>query len=222
MPVAIGSDFSANSRTLPAVPLANDSQPASMAHVKGAAFHEFLSWYAQRHGARALRDAAARIPPRHLATLDMASPTLGVIASTWYPTEAVHALLDGLTAGLAPSARRELAFTGSAAVMDRTLRGIYSVLFRIMATPERYARHASKLWHAYYDHGEIAIIPLGPESARSTVRDWDAHHPFLCELNWGAAAAIYRAMGMRDVKVVREACVAEGGGECRFLITWRR
>lgn len=197
------------------------SDRAGGARIKGAAFREFLRFYVKTYGEAALRERSARMPAALRASLALEEPVLGVIQSTWYPAPLVHALLDELTRDMGNAEIRSLASKASAAVMQTTLRGLYKVLFDWMATPERYARHAPKLWHSYYDSGtmEITVQASGTE-ALTVIRDWAAHHPFICELNRGAAEAIYGAMGCSDVVCERVACVSRGDAECRFVTRW--
>ena len=153
--------------------------------------------------------------------LDPESATLGVIASRWYPADMVHALLDEITRDWQESEKRRVAAEAAGSVMRATLGGVYRTLFRMMITPERYARHAPKLWSFYYDSGVFTVLPQGSgRAAISTVRDWSSHHPFMCGLNRGAAIAIYRAMGCTDVECDRVACVSKGDPECRFITRW--
>lgn len=197
------------------------SERASEARIKGAAFREFLRFYVKTYGEAALCERSARMPAALRAQLAPEEPVLGVLHSTWYPAPLVHALLDELTRDMSDAQMRTLASKASSAVMQKTLHGLYKVLFDWMATPERYARHAPKLWHSYYDSGtmEITAQPSGTE-ALTVIRDWAAHHPFICELNRGAAEAIYAAMGCSDVVCERVACVSRGDAECRFVTRW--
>lgn len=57
-------------------------------------------------------------------------------------------------------------------------------------------------------------------TADCTIADWDAHHPVICLMNWEAATAIYQAMGQRNVKTERVACVRHGRPACHFRTTW--
>lgn len=188
-------------------------------HIKGAAFAEFVRWFGKRDPAR-LERAVPLVTARH-AELDASAAGLGIIASRWYSAEAVHALLDALVGDIPVDRRQKLAFDGAAAIMDATLHGIYRMLFRLMATPERYAKHAPRLWTAYYDSGQIRVTIDEQGRAVATIDKWSSHHPFICELNWGAATAIYTMMGCRQVTTKRLSCVAEGQPECRFVSSWR-
>ena len=197
-----------------------EAQEPSTGRIKGAAFREFLVWYRASVGQERFSLMAADLPPTVLEHIDPLGKHLGVLPSTWYPAPVVHSLLDVLTAGHNDEARKKLAFEASAAVMARTLRGFYRFFFQIMATPERYAKHCGKLWGSYYDSGRFEVSMPSKTLALCTVSDWSTHHPFICELNWGAAGEIYRAMGCTNVLVDREACVDVGGRECRFVTTW--
>lgn len=188
--------------------------------IKGAAVREFVIWYGERIGAPEVASRVLAIPAERRGPIDPYSRSLGLLASSWYPAETVHALLDVLTGGLSPEERHELAMEASAAVMTATLRGVYRLLFRAMATPSRYAAHAGRLWTAYYDSGVFRVEMASPTEARSSIATWTAHHPFICLLNWGAATQIYRAMGCADVHTDRLSCVDEGAATCSFVTRW--
>ncbi|HMI93826.1 MAG TPA: hypothetical protein VK509_20775 [Polyangiales bacterium] len=196
--------------------------PAQLGRIKGAAFREFIAYYRTTYGAEGLAAVVTAMPPVHRRELDLRDAALGVLASEWYAAEVVHALLDEIARGKSEFALRELAAAASAAVMRATLRGLYRKLFEWMATPERYARYAPKLWGTYYDSGEVVVefVP-GELLATSTTRNWRSHHPLICELNRGASVEIYTAMGCRDVICDRAQCISRGDPHCRFLTRWR-
>jgi hypothetical protein len=194
---------------------------AAQPRIKGAGIRPFLVWYAARYGAGRLLAAAAAIPPAQRAGLDLDDPCLGVLASSWYPAASIHALLDELLAGVPADQHAELAREGARAIIDSTLKGVYRLLFQTMMTPERYARNAQALFARFYDTGTMEKTPLAPAGHLSRVRDWSSHHPMLCEFIGHTAEYVYAALGCRDVKVRRSACVALGGEECRFEITWK-
>ena len=184
--------------------------------IKGAAFREFLRWYAPRFPDR-LAAVARDLPD---VRLDPDKDGAGVLASSWYSAASVHATIDALLAGLASRQRAELARGAGRATLERTLTGVYRLLFQIMATPERYARHAQRLWDGYYDTGTITI-DVGPGRAESRIAGWAAHHPFICEMHVHAAACIYENMRLEGVVSNRRECVALGGTVCRIETTWR-
>jgi hypothetical protein len=198
------------------------SAAAKLGRIKGAAFREFIAYYRGAHGSAALATAVTAMPGVYQRELDVRDPALGVLTSEWYPAELVHALLDEIARGKSEAELRELATAASGAIMRATLRGLYRVLFEWMATPERYARYAPKLWGTYYDSGDVtvALVESGL-GAVSVVRDWRSHHPLICELNRGAALEIYGAMGCRDVANERAQCVSRGDPHCRFVTSWR-
>ena len=187
--------------------------------IKGAAFREFLRWYGHREHTR-LTEAIERMPSHLGAVLDVGNASFGIVASSWYSAELVHALLDEITRGMTPEARLDLAQRASAAIMDVTLHGVFKTMFQMMATPSRYAKFAPMLWRAYYDSGELSVEMEAPNRSICTVRQWKTHHPFICELNWGAAKAIYGSMRCKEVKSVRLTCVDQGAEECRFIVSW--
>ena len=196
------------------------TRPGSAGRIKGAAFIEFLRFCEHEYGTERVHSAVMSIPIELRHPLSVSLPTLGVLPSTWYAADTVHALLDALLSGVGSDARRRMAADISKAIMDATLKGVYRALFRVVATPERYARYASRLWTAYYDTGDFRIEMPNPKTAVATVRNWPSHHGFICELNRGAAEAIYTAMGLKNVVTTRAACIDGGAQACRFVSRW--
>jgi len=197
------------------------TRPSSIGRIKGAAFVEFLRFCEEHYGKERLDAAVLSIPAELRYPLSTKAPALGVLPSTWYAADTVHLLLDALLASVGLEERRRMAADISKAIMDATLRGVYRALFRVVATPERYARYASRLWTAYYDTGEFSIEMPDPKTAVATVRNWPSHHTFICELNRGAAEAIYTAMGLKNVTTIRAACIDGGAPICRFISRWQ-
>jgi hypothetical protein len=190
--------------------------------IKGAAFREFLEFCERRFGADWVRTGVARLPSSDQVLLAPGRPALGLLSSTWYPAGLVHRLLDALVVDLGPAARKTLVVDGARAVMDATLRGVYRTFFALVATPERYARFAGKLWGAYYDSGQFVVQQVTATEADCTIRGWTAHHDLICDLNWQAARCIYEEMGCEGVEVDRLSCVGRGDPFCRFRTRWRR
>jgi hypothetical protein len=206
---------------MPPAVLGTSIRPSTIGRIKGAAFVEFLRFCEQKYGKDRLQSAVLSIPAELRYALALNAPALGVLPSTWYAASTVHALLDALLFGVSIDERRRMAAEISKAIMDATLRGVYRALFRVVATPQRYARHASRLWTAYYDTGQFSIQMPDDKTAIATVGDWPSHHSFICELNRGAAEAIYTAMGLRGVTTTRAACIDGGAPNCRFVSRWR-
>jgi len=202
--------------------MVSSTTPARLGRIKGAAFREFIAYYRGTYGLSALMAAVEAMPVAQRGELDTSDLTLGVLTSDWYPAEQVHALLDEIARGKSEAAIHELTLGASRAIMRTTLRGLYRVLFEWMATPERYAKYAPKLWGTYYDSGEVSVELLSDRrTSVSVVRNWRSHHPLICELNRGAALEIYAAMGCRDVTNERAQCVSRGDPHCRFITRWR-
>ncbi len=190
--------------------------------IKGAAFREFVGWYEEELGRERLLALLREVPDdvRRALELDPARESLGILSSRWYAADAIHALLDAVLAGIDPDHRRDSIGRAADAVMLRTLRGVYRILFEWLATPDRYARFADRLWRSYYDCGEMRVVQETPERALCTIHGWHSHSARLCDMNAAAAASIYRAMGCADVTTHRTACVDQGASECRFVTTW--
>jgi hypothetical protein len=191
-------------------------------HIKGSAFAEFLRWCEREHGREVLTAQLSTLSPeaREKLHLDPTKESIGILASLWYDTPAIGGLVDALTRDASPQEREHMAQQAAQIVMQRTLRGIYRTLFQWLATPERYAGFADRLWRSYHDSGRMVVERASPNVAICTITDWHGHHPFMCAMCRASAEVIYREMGCRDVVCVREACVDDGDAVCRFVTRW--
>jgi hypothetical protein len=191
-------------------------------HIKGSAFAEFVRWCEQEHGRDVLTAQLSTLSPqaREQLLLDPRGESVGILASRWYDTTAIGELIDALTRDASPQERDQMAQKAAQVVMQRTLRGIYRTLFQWLATPERYARFADRLWRSYHDSGRMTVEQVAPNLAVCTITDWHGHHPFACTMCRASAEVIYREMNCRDVVCVRETCVGEGDELCRFVTRW--
>ncbi len=188
---------------------------------KGVAFKELLIWLDRRLGREKLVEAITALPPECKGIISLEAGNFGILSSSWYPLPCVHRLLDGLTASMTRQKRFELAQEAARVVMDVTLHGIYKAVVRAFVSPALYAKFATKLWKSYYDSGDFnVVIAEDGHSAAATISNWSGHHSFVCDMNIGAATAIYEAMGQKAVSTQRVACVAEGGPLCRYVTKW--
>jgi hypothetical protein len=193
-----------------------------MGHVKGAAVRELLAWYEHELGRPRLIEAVQSVPfeDRQRLGLDFGRESLGVLTSRWYDSAMMFRLLDTVGRGLTRAERVAIGERAADAVIRQTLHGVYRVLFGWLATPERYASFAERLWRSYYDTGTMSVVSTD-EVAVCTIRDWHSHTELGCEMNRAAAMAIYRAMGCTNVSTRREACVDDGASECRYVTKWQ-
>jgi hypothetical protein len=188
--------------------------------VKGAAVRPFLAWYERTWPAPRLARLAEPIPPPLRAGLAPEEPALGIIASAWYPAPVVNALLDRILADHPASEHDRIAREGGRAIIEATLTGVYRWLFETMMTPERYARNAQKLFSRYYEPGTMTKSWLAETGHLTVVTGWTGHHPLMCRFLVHTAEYVYTALGCRDVRVKRTACVHDGNPDCRFEANW--
>jgi hypothetical protein len=191
-----------------------------LGRIKGVAFGEFLGWYAKRYGRPAVEGAIYRAAARDADGLVPSGANFGVLASRWYPAELVHELLDRLTRGWPDDELDDIARDAAVHIMGRTLRGVYRTMFSLLATPERYVRYSDKLWGTHYDTGTLVFRVLGPGTHQVTYSNWTSHHPFICRMNMASSLPIFEAMGCKNVRYERQACVSEGAPDCRNLVQW--
>ncbi|MCA9643196.1 MAG: hypothetical protein H6718_19205 [Polyangiaceae bacterium] len=188
--------------------------PAPHDRIKGVAIAAFVQWYQQTQDRARLAEVIASMRPEHRVHLDVNRPGAGLIASTWYPSALVHELLDGLSAGLSESETEALATQAEGAVMDATLHGVHKLFFRMLVTPERYARYSQPLWNRFFDSGQMVTEVEGNE-VRSRATNWRGYHCFICRMNREAMRIIHTAMGVKVLgKVETVECMAQGDKSC--------
>jgi hypothetical protein len=188
--------------------------------IKGAGIREFFKWYLDKFGPDYVAARLAQLPEEVRQQIVPNDPHLGVEAGEWYPAELVHALLDSAALGMSPNDRKALMREGAQAALKSTLRGIYKLVFDVMATPDRYARRAHGLFSRYFNTGTMTKIVESPGAHLSLIHDWGSHHPLLCDFVQYTAETVYGAMGCKNVVSTRLSCISHGGEFCSFRVTW--
>ena len=199
----------------------SDRAPPAKGRLKGVALRGFLSWYAQRFGRERVISALRSAEATFGETFDATQPAFGVLSSRWYAGEVVHAILDGILAHHRPDEIPSLAEHAAAVVMNDLLNGVYRSIIGMFVTPDRYSRHAEKLWTLNYDNGKPVFRSLSATEHHVTYVDWRSHNPFMCRVNMATALPLYSAMGCKDVRYRRLTCVSEGAPMCTTSIHWK-
>jgi hypothetical protein len=189
--------------------------------VKGAAIREFLLWYDEQYGHEATLRLAEAIPPSYEGLISPSEPALGVLGASWYPSALVAPMLDSLAA-TTKDGGRQFALEANRAVVPRMIRGVYRVLFDVVATPERYAQHVGRLWRRLHTTGDRRMRIVAPGEAFSTVESWPGHHPLLCWITIYTMAFLFEAMGYTQWSVDRIACVSDGAARCATTLRYRK
>lgn len=189
-------------------------------HIKGAALRELFTWLRRELGSDRLTSIVDGLPHDDRVLFDLASPTLGMLAATWYRKEPVHALLDAFTAGLPRTERRRLAYDAAAASLSVTLGGVHKALLRVVGSPELHARFAQRLWDVHYSDGTVQVDRVGKTEVRVGYSSWTGHHPFICDANVASDLTIFPAMGLRNVTVEQDTCVEHGHDDCAHFVRW--
>jgi hypothetical protein len=188
--------------------------------MKGAMLAEYLRWYATRYDGERLAQMIRENPACQSSGLTQDPPSFGIVASVWYPAEAFHAVLDAATWGMTDEQKHSLAVDGTEVVVEKMFRGVYAVLFRMLATPERYSSHIQRAWSQLHSTGTRELKILRTGEAVSSIRDWPAHHPLLCVMVHETTRAVFARMNIGTVLVKREQCVSKGHAECSARVRW--
>jgi hypothetical protein len=180
-----------------------------------------LRWYAQQTSREELRRIVTELPPELRAPFDPDSEAVGVLASNWYESAAVNALIDAMLASFPPGQRHDAIRSAAEFAMQATARGIYRFVLERL-TPETYTRNIQRLWNLMHDTGTREIVLTSPESCISICRDWPGHGPNLCLATMESMRAMLSMMGCNDISARRVACVARGAPECVAELEWTR
>jgi hypothetical protein len=198
-------------------------QPDPRGHLKGVVFREFVAWFEAAHGHTEALRIYQNVPSAVAVRLevDATRPAWGILPSRWYEARDVHVLLDLMLDGRSESERGRLVDEGADAVIEKMLTGVYRTFFKLLVTPNRYAKYAQNLWSLNFDTGRLEVEIVNPRRSESQIVDWAGHHPFLCDVMVRAGTAIFSAMGCKDVVGVRTRCVSHGATACTRVFTWR-
>jgi hypothetical protein len=187
---------------------------------KGMAWAEMVRVYAGLHGRDKLLAALATMPKEWREGLDERHPTLGILDGSWYLEEQRNAFFTALTRDMTLHQKQALSRSFSKAVMERSLRGLHKMIFTIMATPERFVKHAQSLWDQHHDTGKLRMRQLSKTSVEAAVLEWPTHGQFACMTNHYSCMVTLEAMGCGDL-TERRRCIDEGGPECVGVYYWR-
>lgn len=191
-----------------------------LGRIKGFAFSEFANWYADNHGRGRISRALEAAELKFHVDFDRDRGGFGILASHWYDADVVHAVLDAIVERHAPEELEVMARDAADAIMGKMLSGIYRAAFSVCVTPARYLRHVDKVWRLQYDNGEPVIVATGETEHTIHYRGWRSHHPMICRLNMASARPIYAAMGCKETRYTRIACVSEGAARCQAVVVW--
>lgn len=196
------------------------TDPNTPPQIKGAGVQGYFSWYAEEHGEERLRDILRRLPPEHRGHFSVDHPTVGILASTWYPAALIHSFLDEMTAGLSREETLDLVRRATRSTMENHLRGIYRLVFKALMNPDRYARMSEAIFSRYFNTGTLTKDLLGPTSHRTKIRDWTSHHPVLCEATYFGGEFVYEQLGCENLRQERTGCISRGDPDCTWRIEW--
>lgn len=193
--------------------------PTPVAQIKGSAVREFALWYEAHHGRAYVAGVVRRLPPEIADQIWPERHALGLVATEWYRSEVVHAILDAVSEGRTDAEMAALLVDASDLTVRRLSRGLYQFLFRMVASPGLYAKHVQRAWRTLHSTGERTIY-LSEGMADSVTSSWPGHHRWLCFLTNETMRRVFEAMGCRDVSLERINCVSDGDARCRCVLRY--
>jgi hypothetical protein len=183
-----------------------------MARVKGTAVDASLRYVRERFGEAALAGILGALSPADRAALGQ-----GVLASSWYPMDALLRFMQEAERQIGPrepDVVRRMGRTSS----EYSIKGVYKVFFRF-GSPEFIISRAAQVFASYYDTGAMKVIESVPGSAMIELTGFAGARPF-CDRVQGWMERTLELAGARNVRLAHSDCVHRGDPLCRFAATW--
>ncbi|MCD4813135.1 DUF2378 family protein [bacterium] len=101
----------------------------------------------------------------------------------------------------------------------KDISGIYRVFFSLL-TPRGIFKNTAKVWHQYFDTGEVAVEFPDDKAARLTLTEF-LDIPLYHEIAQNAfIAEMLVISGAKNVIAKHPQCIARGDDHCIFEFTW--
>jgi serine/threonine-protein kinase len=184
--------------------------------VKGTAIRAGLAWFASKQGADVVRRLFADSPAEVRAMIRIGDPAFGVIASGWYDTATVGALLAKMEKLAAPDDATDYLQALTTAIAKDNVGGIYQALFKLVSTPAMLEANAQRVWQTYVDEGTLTVRLPEPGVLVSEIRGWKHHDARVCRVMGSMFQNILREVGYTALIIERTECVEEGSSRCLF------
>jgi hypothetical protein len=184
--------------------------------VKGTAIRAGLAWFAAKQGANVLRRLYDDSPPEVRAMIRVDDPAFGVIASGWYDTATVGALLEQMERIAAPDDLEEYVQSLTTAIAKDNVGGIYQALFKLISTPSMLEANSQRVWQTYVDEGTLTVRVPERGTLTAEIRAWKRHDARVCRVMGSMFQNILREVGYTALVVERTECVDEGSSRCMF------
>lgn len=98
------------------------------------------------------------------------------------------------------------------------LKTVYKFILLVLSI-DAVLKKAPLMWTRVYDGGVIAV-ESGDHKAAITVTEFPSH-PAVCGRISGWFEVIGERAGAKELRLVHDSCVAEGGKVCRWSFTWK-
>ncbi len=144
--------------------------------------------------------------------------TSTVLASTWYPFEA---LVDLIRTADRVLGKGDLAMAKDMGRFAATanLSTVFRFLVRL-STPRMILRKGASLWHLHHDTGRAVALEDGPNRAIYEIHEFGAPDRALCVSLEGWIERCLEMTGAKHPIVREEECATRSGTVCRFRGGW--
>jgi hypothetical protein len=99
------------------------------------------------------------------------------------------------------------------------VKGIYR-FFALVLTPPALISKASHMWSSLYNRGQMRVDEQGDTGARVRIVNFPSE-PAGCARVSGWIERMAELTGVKDIRVVKTECFANGGEHCEWTVNWR-
>jgi hypothetical protein len=177
---------------------------------RGILFRSVYEVLGARRGSAWIAEVKRAVPELALALGPQST------ALAWHPTSAFVSVLESLSKDdrecrtVAMQLGRAAATSSFAQFYGADTKGV---------TPAQALGVLDMLWHCYHNWGTAVVKPF-ELNASVSIGD-GISSPLLCSATSGLLAGLIGQAGGRGLSVDHPVCIAEGGDQCRFELTWQ-
>jgi hypothetical protein len=184
-----------------------------LSQVKGVAIRGLLKTVKERGWS--VPDVVAGLPEAARASFQRS-----IVASMWYPYEALTGLVETIER-LHGQGGYALTRDCGARAAQRDLGTTFKIITAI-ASLEFFLKRAQVFWAQYCDGGQLLLERYGADGFVLRLDGFPAIHPGHCVLIEGWLEGIGLALGAEGDQCRQTLCVQRGDPRCEFTSTWVR
>jgi hypothetical protein len=189
------------------------TSPTRTVHVKAVPVNGLYQFVERELSNEQLRSVLAKMKPE-----DVKFFTGHVLATEQVPLDAVNTF-TALAAQAKGEPVKSFGRRAGRFGADLGLKSVYKFIMMVLSI-DYVLRKAPFMWTRVYDGGNI-VVEQGEGVAKVRLTDFPSAEAGCARIG-GWFEVIAERAGARDLKLVHNTCMAEGGSECLWTITYRK